>query len=171
MKSLKEYFKQRLSEDMTEPELTAHMRDLSDIASKAGNPRIADRIDREREEMEKSPHLYRRNPTTGEPEEVEGVKISPSLHAAIDAAVRINYPEGKHLSPRHIKQLRSFVALHGDVVGRTPGTPWQFGPDSLQWSTSRGLDDSDMIHRTIDPVSRRLGRRVGDASRIHRSEF
>ena len=146
MKSLKEYFKQRLLEDVTEPELTVHMRNLSDVASKAGNTQIADRIDREREQMEKSPHLYRRNPTTGEPEEVEGVKISPSLHSAIDAAVRITLPGGKPLSPHHIKQLRSFVALHGDVVGRTPGTPWQFGPDSLQWSTERGLDDSDMIH-------------------------
>ncbi len=170
MKSLKEYFKnnlkRQLAEDLTTPEVTAYMRRLSHASSKRGNAAESDRIDREREEMEKSPHLYRMNSTTGNPEKVEGVRISPALHAAINAAV-IDGEDGEDLSPHHIRQLRSFVQQHGDVVGRAVGTPWQYtsravapsSPDSLQYSTSRGLDDSDMIHRNIDPLSRMLGGR------------
>lgn len=150
MHNLNNYFKQRLMEELMEDvntvELSNYMDDLSRVQSLQGNTREADQIDRERLEMEASPHLYRLNKTTGQPEKVEGVVMSPHLERAITRAVRY---AGEDLSPHHRRTLRSFVAKHGDLKGNISdydpiygrGLPRRDGA----WSTDPGLDDSGAI--------------------------
>lgn len=154
MHNFKNHFKQRLMEELMEDvntvELSNYMDDQSRNLDLQGNVSDAAKIYRKKRELEHSPHLYRLNKTTGQPEQVEGVVMSPHLQKAIDSAVRYGV-DGGALSPHHVRTLRSFVAKHGDLMGNTRGDdPYPLGTmigirADGPWSTDPGLDDSGAI--------------------------
>jgi hypothetical protein len=145
-KYLKEHYKKKILEDVATPELSTFLRNASDTSSIQGNQKESQKVDKVREFIESSPHLYRLNPDTQMPEEVKGVKIAPALYDAITAAVKSK--EGRKLAPFFVKQLESFIEKHGHIVGRTdlPSSRSMSSPTTTQWSTSRGLDDSGLIN-------------------------
>jgi hypothetical protein len=145
--NLKEYFKQKLLEDLTTVELSNHMDNISREQSLRGTR--SDFTDEQKEKMEASPHLYKLNKATGKPEKVEGVKMSRRLQKAVNAAVLHDDPSP--ITAEHRRTLRSFVAKHGDLMGRTTSLtePAEHINSYGSYSTDPGLDDSGVISHAL----------------------
>lgn len=122
MKSLKEYFKARLMEDLGSPELMQNI-----IKREADTNRdMSDLIDR----VAKSPHLYVPDPNNpSKPMRVPGARLSPELTGALTQAAMDNYP----LTPEHSALIKDFIDQHGHVVGSDPQSPY----GSIDFDTSK----------------------------------
>ena len=118
MISLKEYFKQRLLEDLATPELVDYYSN-----SVLGNPETAGLSKKEknmkrhyrleRRAVMASPHLFTLNKETGKPERVVGASLSPELHTALRAAISSDRYDHRPMSPEHKKLIKDFVTQYG----------------------------------------------------------
>ena len=102
----KEYFKQRLLEDVGSPELFANIeKKYQDTGKDTSN--LEDRIAR-------SPHLYVPDPNNpSKPMRVPGAKIHPRLTHALSMAAEF----GRGIPEADVELIKDFIRQHGHFVG------------------------------------------------------
>jgi len=117
--TLKEYFKQRLLEDLATPELVDYYSNTV-LGNPNTNPETASLSKNMRRHhlLQKravmaSPHLFTLNKETGKPERVVGASLSPELHTALRAAISSDRYDYRPMSPEHKELIKDFVDKHG----------------------------------------------------------
>jgi hypothetical protein len=102
----KNYFKQKLFEDLMTPELQSDLFGKTIDQSRSSNLR---RLDGKKYDiMSRLPHLFRLNKETGKPEQVQGVQLHPELHSALMSAI-----DREPLTDEQHARIKDFVKQHG----------------------------------------------------------
>ena len=106
MKNLKEYFKQKLLEDLGDHELMANIAKKYDAKGKDPSD-ILDRIAR-------SPYLYVPDPTDpSKPMRIPEARLHPSLTTALANAAH----HGIGIPEKDVAWIKGFIEQHGHFVG------------------------------------------------------
>jgi hypothetical protein len=106
MKNLKEYFKQRLLEDIGAPELMKAIEAKHD--AKGTDP--SDQLN----QIATSRFLYVSDPNDpSKPVRVHGVVLHPDLTTALANAAH----HGIGIKPEYVKMIKAFIEQHGHFVG------------------------------------------------------
>ena len=112
MKNLKEYYKQRLLEDIGSHDLMGNIKRAH--AAKGTDP------SREIGRIAASRFLYVPDPNDpSKPMQVHGIALHPKLAAALAAAAH----HGKGIKPEYVKMIKAFIEQHGHFVGGVPLEP------------------------------------------------
>ncbi len=106
--NFKEYFKQRLSEDLGSPELMDAMQAKADASGRDNSLKMAD--------IAHSPYLYisdPNDPTGATPMRVPGARLHPRLSYALSSAAEF----GRGIPPEDVAIIKDFIRQHGHFVG------------------------------------------------------
>ena len=134
MKSLKEYFKARLMEDLGSPKL---MKNIEDQEYKTGRD-ASFKLDR----IARSPYLYVPHPNNpSKPMRVPEARLHPRLSWALSNAAKY----GSGLDPRDVAIINDFIDKHGHFVG-APNDPDYAFPDQF-----RTNDPDSVLSNIFDP--------------------